>query len=166
MRNSLLLFIPLLAFGCEDLSTNRLPTESWAIYRLRDSTITAYDASRQPLGTLVLADEPFMTVADISAYYWSPHTFVPSPQIDSQLTALRESHGSLSGIPFVVTVGNDRIYLGAFWYAYSSLAPAFPHIDLISNPHQIQPSWKPGDPDLRNDIRIHDALKLAGVLIE
>jgi len=166
VRNSLLLFIPLLAFGCEDLSTDQPPTEIWAIYRLRDDTITAYDASRQPLGTLVLADEPFMTVADISAYHWSSHTFVPSPRIDNQLTATRDSYGSLSGIPFVVKVGNDRIYLGAFWYAYSSLAPTFPHIDLISNPNQIQASWMLGDTDVRYDMRIHNALKLAGVLIE
>ena len=166
MRNSLLLFIPLLAFACVDLSTDQPPTESWAIYRLRDDSITAYDASRQPLGTLVLADEPFMTVADISAYHWSSHTFVPSPRIENQLTTLRDSHGSLSGIPFVVKVGDDRIYLGAFWYAYSSLAPTFPHIDLISNPHQIQRSWQPVGIDLRNDMRIHDALNRAGVLIE
>lgn len=79
---------------------------------------------------------------------------------------MRYSHGSLSGIPFVVTVGSDRVYLGAFWHAYSSLAPTFPHIDLISNPHQIQRSWEPGSVDLRNDRRIHDALMLAGVLVE
>ena len=166
MRTSLLLFILVLAFGCEDLSTDQPPTESWGIYRLRDDSITAYDASRQPLGTLVLADEPFMTVTDISVYHWSSHTFVPSPRIENQLTAMRDSHGSVYGIPFVVKVGNDRIYMGAFWYAYSSLAPTFPHIDLISNPHQIQPSWMLGDTDVRYDMRIHNALKLAGVLIE
>lgn len=166
MRTSLLLLIPLLAVGCEDLSTDRPPTESWVIFRLRDESITAYDASRQPLGTLVLADEPFMTVADIGAYHWSSHTFVPSPRIENQLIAMRDSRGSVFGIPFVVKVGNDRIYMGAFWYAYSSLAPTFPHIDLISNPHQIQPSWMPGDTDVRYDIRIYDALRRAGVLIE
>jgi hypothetical protein len=166
VKISLLLFILVLAFGCEDLGTDQPPTERWAIYRLRDDNITAYDASRQPLGTLVLADEPFMTVADISAYHWLSHTFVPSPRIENQLTTLRDSHGSLPGIPFVVKVGSDRVYMGAFWYAYSSLAPTFPHIDLISNPHQIQPSWEPGDPDLRNDIKIYNALRGAGVLIE
>jgi hypothetical protein len=46
------------------------------------------------------------------------------------------------------------------------LAPTFPHIDLISNPHQIQASWMLGDTDVRYDMRIHNALKLAGVLIE
>jgi len=166
VKTSLLLFILVLAFGCEDLSTDQAPTESWAIYRLRDESITVYDASRQPLGTLVLADEAFMTVTDISAYHWSSHTFVPSPRIENQLAAMRDSHGSLSGIPFVVKVGYDRIYMGAFWYAYSSLAPTFPHIDLISHPHQIQPSWKSGDPDLRDDIKIYNALRRAGVLIE
>jgi hypothetical protein len=107
-----------------------------------------------------------MTVADIGAYHWSSHTFVPSPRIENQLIAMRDSRGSVFGIPFVVKVGNDRIYMGAFWYAYSSLAPTFPHIDLISNPHQIQPSWMPGDTDVRYDIRIYDALRRAGVLIE
>ena len=95
MKTLLLLFIPVLAFGCKDLGTDQPSTEGWAIYRLRDSSITAHDASRQPLGTLVLADEPFMTVTDISAYYWSSHTFVPSPRIENQLTALRDSHGSV-----------------------------------------------------------------------
>jgi hypothetical protein len=166
VRNSLLLFIMVLAFGCEDLDTDQPSTESWAIYCLQDGSVTAYDASRQPLAALVLADEPFMTVTDISAYHWSSHTFVPSPRIENQLTALRDSHGSVYGIPFVVKVGSDRIYMGAFWYAYSSLAPTFPHIDLISNPHQIQPSWMLGDTDVRYDLRIHNALKLAGVLIE
>jgi hypothetical protein len=166
VKTLLLLFILVLAFGCKDLGTDQPPAESWAIYRLQDGSITAHDASRRPLGTLVLADEPFMAVTDISAYYWSSHTFVPSPRIENQLTALRDSQGSVYGIPFVVKVSTDRIYMGAFWYAYSSLAPTFPHIDLISNPHRIQRSWQLGDTDVRNDIRIHDSLKRAGVLVE
>jgi hypothetical protein len=166
MRTSILLLISLLAFACQELGTGQPSTEGWAIYCLRDGSITAYDASGQPLDALVLADTAFMTTTDISAYYWSTHTFEPSAQLEARLTAMRDSRGSVFGIPFVVQVGSDRIYMGAFWYAYSSVAPTFPHIELISNPHQIQPSWEPGGTDLRNDIRIHDSLKRAGVLVE
>jgi hypothetical protein len=79
---------------------------------------------------------------------------------------LKRTIGPVGGIPFVVTVGNERIYLGAFWYAYSSLAPQVPYIEVTFNEHRICRGWIDQADDKRNDRRIYDALKRAGVLTE
>ncbi len=76
------------------------------------------------------------------------------------------SHGKTSGVPFVVTVGNARIYLGTFWWAYSSsMPPACAVIEAIAPlPYKIQ--LANGAIDKRSDLRIYYSLKRSGVLVD
>lgn len=162
-----LLSISFLAFlGC-DVTNEHSPTSAFAIYRLKDSTLTASRVWNLPIDSLVLADAPFLTQDSLKSYHWQTHVFVATASIDTELAVLARRIGSTGGIPFVVMVGRDRIYLGAFWYPYSSLSPSVPYIDLWTHSHQIQKPWYPADSvDKRNDHRIYSALKDAGVLVE
>jgi hypothetical protein len=139
----------------------------FAIYRLKDANLIASQLWNQPLENLVLADAPLVALKDVKSYRWQTHEFTVTAAVDSQLAAISKTLGPIGGIPFVVTVGNEKVYLGAFWYPHSSLAPQVPYIDVMLNPHRICPRWSgQGDDDKRNDPRISRALKMAGVLIE
>ncbi len=138
----------------------------FAMYRLKDANITASQVWDQSLESLVLADNPFLAVNDLRSYKWQTHEFSVIAAVDSQLAQLRRP-GPVGGIPFVVTVGNERIYLGAFWYAYSSMIAQVPYIDIILDPHRICKCQSVlVQDDKRNDVRIYRALKQAGILIE
>jgi hypothetical protein len=140
---------------------------AFAIYRLQDATLTASQVWDQPHENLKLADIPFLTLEDLKSYKWPTHEFTVTATVDSQLAVLRRTLGPVGGIPFVVTVENERVYLGAFWYPYSSLIPQVPCINVVLDPHRIS-RW-PGlqsQTDERNDPRIYRALKEAGILIE
>jgi hypothetical protein len=75
------------------------------------------------------------------------------------------SHITGTGIPFVVIVGNERIYFGTFWSSYSSIVlPQCAFIDVSFNTCRIQ--LAKGAIDKRSDTRIYKSLKQSGVLIE
>jgi hypothetical protein len=140
---------------------------NFALYLLNDSKLTAAQVWGQPLESLVLANRPFLATGDLTSYRWQTHEFSVTAPIDSQLVAFQRTPGPTGGIPFVVMVGTQRIYLGAFWYAYSSLIPQVPFIDALRNVHQINKCESVLMlEDSRTDPRIHQALKESGILIE
>ena len=162
-----LVFLCLVAqIGCHSATDSGLRAE-FAIYRLKDANLTAYQVWSQPLENLVLADTAFIGTKDLRSYRWQTHEFTVTATVDSQLAVLKRSLGPTGGIPFVVVAGTDRIYLGVFWYGYSSLKPQVPFIDAIGNPHRICKCESVLVlEDKRNDARICRALKEAGILIE
>lgn len=152
--------------GC-DSGTNSGEWAEFAIYRLKDLSLTAAQVWNQPLERLSLSDRPFLATDDLTSYKWQTHEFTVTASVDSQLALFRRTLGPTGGIPFVVVVGTDRIYLGAFWYGYSSMIPQVPFIDAIGDPHRINKCESVLVlEDKRNDDRIHRALKGAGILIE
>ena len=168
MRNILILSLASIALlsACTDSSSPGLPRDL-AIYTLQDTTLSAAAVWDKPLESLVLTSRPFLTAEDITSYTWSTHEFTVTAPIDSQLATLKWVHGSTGGIPFVVVAGDERVYLGAFWYAYSSLIPQVPYIDVLLFPHRIRSApVGPAGEDKRSDPRIYRVLKSIGVLIE
>ncbi|MGA2622650.1 MAG: hypothetical protein ABSF91_02250 [Bacteroidota bacterium] len=165
---SYLILSSLLLFGCKEKTTQSTPsTPQFAIYLLSDTTITGYAAWNMSQDSLVLASEPLVRQDDIKSYWWSTHSFTLQPTLDSVFKRMSTLRGKSFGVPFVVTVDNERIYLGAFWWAYSSSIPQVAYIDVIlPSPYQIQRESTCPQPDFRNDRRIHDALKAAGILVE
>jgi hypothetical protein len=165
---SLQIFITLFIPGCKDKSTQpSAASNQFAIYLLKDSSITAISAWSMPQDSLVLAASPFITQNDLKLYIWSSHTFFAQPALDSLFVRLSRQGGKSSGVPFFVTVGSERIYPGAFWWYYSSSLPKATCIYATSmSPHRIQHDSLLIFPDLKSDRRIHDALKSAGILIE
>ena len=153
-------------FAC-DSGTDPSVETFFAVYRLQDSNVAASQIWNKPLGDLALAHEPFLTQRDMRSYHWHTHEFEVTPAGDSMLAFFKNQPGPVGGIPFVVTVGNDRIYLGAFWYPYSSLSPQVPYIDVVLTPHRLSAAWDTRhQTDPRNDARVYAALKAAGVLVE
>ncbi|CAG0956605.1 hypothetical protein ARNL5_00563 [Anaerolineae bacterium] len=152
--------------ACTDSTSPGLFREL-AIHTLQDTTLSAFAVWGMPLDSLKLSSKPFFTIDDVTSYRWSTHEFTVSAAVDSQLAALKWVHGHTGGVPFVVVVDGEKIYLGAFWYAYSSLMPQVPYIDVILEPHKIRYSassqWVD---DKRSDPRIYQVLKSAGILIE
>lgn len=176
MKKYFLLFIALFLLPNCSRDKNPLdssPKEIFAIYLLDDLQLSAVDASKKSLDSLTLAKDPLIIVSDIIHYIWKNHTFSLTQEASKKVKTVNDSQGSVFGVPFVVVVGSDRIYMGAFWWGYSSVAPTFPYIEVLipssidESPTtlKIEPSWIEADPDPRGDTRIYLALKKAGVLI-
>ena len=144
-----------------------LKDSGFAFYLLRDSTIATYRIIDVPIDSLALDSVPLFTGQDIKSYFWSTHTFVLKPKADSAFRKIC-SLGRRSGdIPFVVSVGNERIYLGEFSSPLSSFSPHCTFIGLGSpSPYRLYYPGLASLPDKRSDKRIHDALQTAGVLVE
>lgn len=141
-------------------------------YLLGESKLYATDAAKKDLSLLQLAAEPLFTSKGMSYYKWNSHEFYLDSLSAIKIKEYAKANQSVFGIPFVVTVNKERIYLGAFWFLYSSIAPSFPNIDVtfLASPLQqkfiISPAWTDGTPERRNDVRIYQALKAEGILIE
>lgn len=147
--------------------------DGFAIYTLSDSTITAIDAAQKLIDSLILADEPLITDEDLNYYKWNEHSLSLKSEANEKIRKIAKSRQTVFGIPFIVMAKKERIYLGAFWFAFSSLAPTFPTIEVSgyvlknynSNVLIIEKSWIEDQPDMRADPRIYQVLQEAGILI-
>jgi len=173
-----LLFICLISicfficFCSENNVSENISEAGLCFYFLNDTTLTASQLFNADINQLKLAEKPFLTYNDMHYYNWADHVF----QVDSlkakDIFRRSINKPSVFGIPFIVKVDNERIYLGAFWFLYSSIPPRCPYIEapinLINSPNiiQIQKSWKANETDVRNDIRIYTSLKKHGLLKE
>jgi hypothetical protein len=126
------------------------------------------DAAKLGLDSLSLAEPAFLTSDGITAYSWAHHAFRVTPEALLRLKALEQRPYMSQGRPFVMVAGGERIYLGAFWYAYSSLAPTVPHIQVAPLSLNIARAWAipESTADVREDPRIYRLLKAAGILEE
>jgi hypothetical protein len=123
------------------------------------------------LDTIPLETEPILTQDDIVRYDAETHTFDLTLEAAERLEALQ---WPLRGPAFVLTVGADRIYAGAFWTPLSSLS--FDGIVILWLPHASSEGYTyrvdlgyPGPdfftgPDPRSDSRILQALERGGLL--
>lgn len=143
-----------------------------SLYLLADNAMTATEASKKELESLQLSEYPIFSSDEMGYYNWKDHSFtIDSNSVKKQLE-FSGLHKSFFGIPFIVTVAAERIYLGAFWFLYSSIPPTFPHIEITfssgspSSVLMINKSWSDLEVDKRNDSRIYFALKKTGLLIE
>ncbi|MFC1483558.1 hypothetical protein ACFL6Q_00745 [Candidatus Neomarinimicrobiota bacterium] len=175
MKCSLALLPALVLFGVL-LSCNKdqPQDDDLALYLLIPDTLNAIEAADLPLDSLVLADEPILSLGEIRTYDWSDHSFTITSTAYNRMENVLGENGSrinLEGIPFILTVNGERIYLGAFWNPISSLpwhcsAITFPPLTespLILN---IIAPWRDVTPDQRSDHRIREVLDAAGVLQE
>lgn len=70
-----------------------------------------------PLGEVKVEREPFCTSDDFLSYDHKTRSLVPTDQFRARLMRL---HAKLNERPFVVTVGQRRLFVGAFWSPLSS----------------------------------------------
>lgn len=90
--------------------------KEFAIYLLAE-TLSPVEAAQADLRTLEREEEPILSSEDIVAYDWETHEITLTPAAIERIRALKVP---TSGIPFVVCVGREPIYQGAFWTAFSS----------------------------------------------
>jgi hypothetical protein len=168
--NYILTAIVLCAFlltGSSDGQINPNPSPSeFAIYCLKDSLITTEQAEKLPLDSLVLTSDPLLSEHDITSYHWSRHIIDVQPRIDSILNAMGKWLYKSAGVPFVVTVGSQRMYLGTFWWSYSSSLPPVAYIVVPTSHPKLSYNSFCQQPDKRSDMRIHDALVRENKLVE
>jgi len=148
-----------LIIGCSN-GNKESAVKEFAIYIVKDLSTT--EALSKKLDDLPLETTPVLTDKEIKTYNWTEHDFTMMEGIS--LEEKLEGKVPASGKPFVVVVGNERIYLGSFW---SLLSSQFYDLDIPrissnwlkridNNKYKIR-SGKIQDP--RDDTRIFKALK-------
>jgi len=84
------------------------------------------------MSLLAVENDPIVTNENFDFYKWSDHTFALKSEAIEKIRRIAKSRQTVFGIPIIVMAKKERIYLGAFWYTFSSLAPIFPFIDVTS----------------------------------
>jgi hypothetical protein len=124
------------------------------------------------LDEVPLEIDAFLTQDDILSYEAETHGFDLTPEAVARLEALTLP---MSGRAFVVKVGPDRIYAGAFWTPLSSLSfdgiviKLLPGLLREGHAYRVELGY-PGSgfftgPDPRADPRIMQALEQSGRLV-
>ncbi len=165
LKRTSLLFLPFFLLACSDGGSPAAVGE-FAIYTLQDPKIDARAALSYPIGSLPLNSTPFLTAGDLKSYTWATHSLDLKPEFRAKWEDFQRNGGSVFGVPFVVTVGTQRIYVGTFWWAYSSLMPPACAVVEVLGPGPYRIRMDRAEVDNRSDGRIHSALQAAGVLVE
>lgn len=102
--------------GCQSVDEN-----TFAIYLFSQDVPTA-KLSQTDINELMLEDKPIISSDDIVSYDKTNHTIELTREASRRLQQIFPMPVKVDGIPFVVCVGNERIYTGAFWTLLSSLS--------------------------------------------
>lgn len=172
------LFVMVLLYlltGCDwsAMTSNSIPTNAvgaFSIYLVKPR-MSAQQMMETDLSDLELEEIPILSVDDIVTYTWETHEI---DLTDSGYERIAELHVPVTtGVPFVVCVGREPIYSGAFWVGYSSMSFHGIVIDTLfaMDKHSIRiqlgypesPELFEGE-DTRSDPRILQSLEAAGKL--
>ncbi|NSW91749.1 MAG: hypothetical protein HPY74_13955 [Firmicutes bacterium] len=142
------------------VNENQNSNGRFAIYLVKDADTKV--AVEKGINNLELEDTPIITEKDIKSYNWSEHSFETSEDVLNRIPSV-----PVNGIPFVVVVDGERIYIGAFWTSLSSISTQLPVINIMEKPFSINlgyPVEYEHSVDIRNDNRIYNVLKETGKL--
>ena len=92
-----------------------------SIHLLADD-VPASELSSLNLAEIELQEEPIVSASDIVSYSEGTHEIELTAEAYARIQELFELPVRVSGLPFVVSVGDERIYAGAFWTPASSLS--------------------------------------------
>jgi hypothetical protein len=166
-----------------EMPNDTTPKYKFAIYLVKD--LSSIDAAKTDLAKLPLENEPIVTEKDIPAYYWKSNVIKISMAIFNDKLS---KAAKLPGTPYVLIANGERIYLGVLWTPLSSMVPQeeTPVLNLLGSALIMENLKKDGynviqndkdniyleisapfkGEDNRNDKRIYNALKDAGILKE
>ena len=143
----------------------------FAIYLLAEDVRTA-DIPWDDLSNLELEEQPIIATDDIVAYAKEMHEIELTAAAYERVQGLYTLRVDVDGMPFVVCVGDDRIYAGAFWTMASSLIfegviivqpfETDKRVIRISLGYPTPEAFRGADP--RSDPRIMQALEQVGKL--
>jgi hypothetical protein len=107
-----------------------------------------------------LAEEPIVSEDDVLSYDWATHTLKLR---DSIWFKIREP--GMHGLPFVMVVDNESVYVGAFWSPLSSISTHVPVIlwDTERKAKEMTINWAYPTSDFGHgsDPRANERLKKA-----
>ncbi|KAF0109577.1 MAG: Uncharacterized protein FD147_2179 [Chloroflexi bacterium] len=118
MSKKTLFLLIVLAFAfssCQPVTNN-----DFAIYLLSKDTST-FDLAQVDINQLDIETEPIISIEDIVSYDKTNHVIELTPEGITRAQQILPMPVKVDGIPFVVCVGKERIYTGAFWSLHSSL---------------------------------------------
>lgn len=119
LKKSSLLLITVLALvisGCQSTKN-----DNFAIYLLTED-ISATELSQIDMSQLALKSEPIISSNDIVSYDKAGHIIELTQTALTRIQKIFPMPVKVNGMPFVVCVGKERIYAGAFWTPVSSLS--------------------------------------------
>jgi hypothetical protein len=162
----LLLLVALSLIGCQSK-----PTGGFAIYLLAED-IPSAELSNANLQDLPCAEQPILSESDLVSYDPDDHEMELTDSAYRRIQQIFPTPVRVSGIPFVVCVGDEPIYAGAFWTPLSSLS--FDGVVImqpfVEGDHRLRIELGyPGSDffigkDPRPDLRIMKALEASGKL--
>lgn len=145
--------------------------KGFSVYLLADE-VPATELSMVDLDELELQEEPILSIDDIIAYSRGTHEIELTAEAYDRIQRLFTPPDMLLGIPFVVCVGADRIYAGAFWTPVSSISfdgvvicqpfDRDRHVISIVLGYPSAEAFTGKDP--RSDPRVFESLEAAGKL--
>jgi len=99
-----------------------LEGDPFAIYLLADAQLSGPSAQRMDIEDLPLAEQPLITIDDIASYDWQRQGINLDDEAYFRLVSMFVGGMPSSGVPFVVTSYQQRIFSGSFWAPYSTLS--------------------------------------------
>ena len=115
--SSLLVIIYALAIpGCQ-----LIRNDGFAIYLLAQDVPTS-ELSQIDINQLILESKPIISVDDIISYGKTDHVMQLTQAAYIRVQKIFPMPVKVDGLPFVVCVGKERIYTGAFWTPVSSIS--------------------------------------------
>ena len=118
----------LLSIQCSDSTSSNNSENDFSIYLLKDTLLTTSDVKTSRIDSLDIQAEPIINLKDIVSYDWSSHKMVLQSDAFERFKTLDTNNISTYGMPFIVIVHGERIYLGNIYPYYSS----YMHFDLPS----------------------------------
>jgi len=154
----------LLVISCE---INEDSAGNFSIYMLKDDGLSYLDIKDVDIDDLELKDDPWISSDDIKFYDFSTHNIYLNKSKSRFFDELADSSQfymfNFSSKPFVVNAGNQRIYIGSFFSAVSSMSigkmPTISDGMIFYYPDDIIPiEFGSEQDDPRRDPRIRNAL--------
>lgn len=148
------------------LADSEAPQGQFEIFFLNDTSAGAHRFMQTSLRNLPLADSPWITTADISAYNWETHEIFLKKESANLMDDFQDPLRGLD-IPFVVVANGERIYRGQFhtWVSSSiGLGVQIFRIEGETPGIRLGPPGVSSSVDLRSDERIRRCLVEAGLL--
>jgi len=119
LKKTLLLLLIVFALSFSGCKTTK--KDNFAIYLIAQD-IPATELSQIDIGQLVLETESVLSSDDIVSYDKTSHDIELTQAAFSRIQQIFPLPVKVDGIPFVVCVGKERIYTGAFWTSLSSIS--------------------------------------------
>ncbi len=149
----------------EFINEDKHTQPNFAIYLVEN--MDTIDAIKMDINNLMLEDTPILTDQNISNYIWDTHeiTLIKDDKLKKILDEKIYWKIPVSGKPFVLMCNGERIYIGAFWTALSSLSdPGSPIImSDFKDENYFRIACNKAN-DVRNDKRVYNTMKKLGKL--